>query len=73
VAVIQVKADIAGTVCQVVVEVGSQVAEDDTLILLDSMKMEIPLLAPCAGRVTQIHSAQGDMVSEGDVLVRIET
>ena len=70
---VKVKADMAGTVSKVVVQVGSQVAEDDTLVFLDSMKMEIPVVAPRAGRVVEIHVADGEMVGEGDVLVLLES
>lgn len=72
-ATIRVKADIAGMISKVLVEVGHQVAVDDTLALLESMKMEMPVPAPQAGRVTEIRTAQGETVDEGDVLVIIET
>ena len=72
-ATVQVKADIAGSISKVLVEVGSQVALDDTLALLESMKMEMPVPAPQAGRVTEVRTAEGETVSEGDVLLIIET
>ena len=69
---IKIKSDLSGVVSQVVVQVGSQVAEDDTLILLESMKMEIPVVAPRAGRITQISAAAGETVNEGDLLMVLE-
>lgn len=69
---IKIKADMSGTVSQIVVQVGSEVLEDDTLILLESMKMEIPVTAPRAGRVVQISATAGETVSEGDLLVLLE-
>jgi acetyl-CoA carboxylase biotin carboxyl carrier protein len=71
-AAIKVKSDISGTVSKVEVQVGSEVAADDTLMLLESMKMEIPVVAPRAGRVVELHAAEGDSVGEGDVLVVLE-
>lgn len=72
-ATIKVKTDMPGMISKVLVEVGSQVAAEDTLAMLESMKMEMPFLAPQAGRVTEILIVEGEMVSEGDVLVTIET
>lgn len=71
-ALIKVKSDIAGAVSKVVVAVGSQVSEDDTLVLLESMKMEIPVVAPRAGRIAEIQVAEGDSIAEGDVMVLLE-
>jgi acetyl-CoA carboxylase biotin carboxyl carrier protein len=70
---IKITSDMAGTVCKVSVEVGSQVGEDDTLAILESMKMEIPVGTPRPGRVASIHVTEGDMVNEGDLLLTIET
>ena len=53
-----VKAEIPATVWQVRVEVGDQVAVDDELVVLESMKMEIPVVAPRAGVVTAVHVAR---------------
>ncbi|GMA85552.1 hypothetical protein GCM10025868_08020 [Angustibacter aerolatus] len=54
------------------VEVGQQVAEGDTLVLLESMKMEIPVLAPHDGTVTDVRTAPGDVVQDGDVMVVVQ-
>ena len=69
--VADVKAEIAANVWQVVVEVGATVAEGDELIILESMKMEIPVTAPHAGTVTELRVKPEDQVQEGDVLAVI--
>ena len=71
-ATIRIKSDMSGMVSKIVVQVGSQVTEDDTLILLESMKMEIPVTAPRAGRVVEISAIEGEIVNEGDLLVVLE-
>ena len=72
-ATIRVKSDISGMISKIVAKVGDQVAEDDVLILLESMKMGIPLTAPRAGRVTAISAVEGETVAEGEVLVHLES
>lgn len=64
-------AELVAAVMKVEVEVGSWVAADDAVVILESMKMEIPVLAEVAGRVTEVVVAQGDVVSDGDPLVVI--
>jgi acetyl-CoA carboxylase biotin carboxyl carrier protein len=59
------------SVWKVVASPGDQVAEGDTLVILESMKMEIPVLAEDAGAVTQLHVAEGDVVQEGDLIAVI--
>jgi acetyl-CoA carboxylase biotin carboxyl carrier protein len=71
-AALRVKSEIAGSVWKIEVTVGDQVAEEDPLIILESMKMEIPLLAPRAGRVTEILVSEGEAIAEGDVAVVLE-
>jgi acetyl-CoA carboxylase biotin carboxyl carrier protein len=66
---LRVKSEIAGSVWKIEVAVGDSVGEEDPLIILESMKMEIPLLAPRAGIVKEILVAEGDPVAEGDVAV----
>jgi biotin carboxyl carrier protein len=68
--VAEVKAEITANVWQVVVEEGASVAEGDELIILESMKMEIPVTAPVAGTVT-LKVKPEDQVQEGDVLAVI--
>jgi acetyl-CoA carboxylase biotin carboxyl carrier protein len=66
---LRVKSEIAGSVWKIEVTVGDTVAEEDPLIILESMKMEIPLLAPRAGTVVEILVAEGEAIAEGDVAV----
>ena len=72
-ALIEVKTEVAGIVWQIVAGVGDAVSEDDTVIILESMKMEIPLPAPASGTVSEILVAEGETVAEGDVVARIRT
>jgi acetyl-CoA carboxylase biotin carboxyl carrier protein len=65
----RVKSEIAGSVWKIAVAVGDRVAEEDPLIIIESMKMEIPLLAPRAGTVMEILVAEGEAVGEGDVTI----
>jgi acetyl-CoA carboxylase biotin carboxyl carrier protein len=68
---LRVKSEIAGSVWKIEVAVGDTVSEEDTLIVLESMKMEIPLLAPRAGTIMEILVAEGEAIAEGDVAVII--
>ena len=68
----EVRAEMVANVWKVVVAAGEVVAEGDTLVILESMKMEIPVLADSAGTIAEVAVAEGDVVQEGDVLVVIE-
>jgi len=68
----EVRAEITANVWQVRIEVGAEVAEGDELVILESMKMEIPVTAPTAGTVTDIKVAPDDKVTEGDVVVVLQ-
>lgn len=72
-ALIDVTADITGNVWKIVVKVGDQIAEDDPIMILESMKMEIPVSAPEDGTITEILAAPETVVTQGQVLARIET
>ena len=67
-----VHAEITANVWQVRTEVGATVGEGDELLVLESMKMEIPVEAPVAGVVTAIHVKPDDQVTEGDLIATIE-
>ncbi|MDX6606170.1 MAG: acetyl-CoA carboxylase biotin carboxyl carrier protein [Solirubrobacterales bacterium] len=67
-----VEAHITGTVWKIEVKVGDQVDEGDTVAILESMKMEMPVEAEDPGKVTEIRCEEGQSVSEGDVLVVLE-
>jgi acetyl-CoA carboxylase biotin carboxyl carrier protein len=64
-----VEAHITGTVWKIEVDVGDSVQEGDAVVILESMKMEMPVEAEAAGVVTEILCAEGQSVSEGDGLV----
>jgi len=68
----EVEAHITGTVWKVEVEVGDSVSEGDTVVILESMKMEMPVEAEDPGVVKEILVAEGESVSEGDTLVVLE-
>ena len=67
-----VTAPMAGKVMDVKVNVGDTVNEDDDLIILEAMKMEMPIVAPASGTVKEIKCKKGDSVGADDVLVVIE-
>ena len=67
-----VEAHITGTVWKIEVTVGDQVEEGDTVVILESMKMEMPVEAEDEGTVSEIACEEGQAVSEGDALVVLE-
>jgi len=67
-----VEAHITGTVWKIECEVGQEVEEGDTLLILESMKMEMPVEADERGFVREIRCKEGQAVSEGDILVVLE-
>jgi acetyl-CoA carboxylase biotin carboxyl carrier protein len=69
--VAEVRAEMVANVWKVVAAEGDQVADGDTLVILESMKMEIPVLAEAAGTITTLHVAEGDVVQEGDLIATI--
>ena len=69
----EVRSDIAGKVWKVEAAVGDALAADDTILVLESMKMEIPIAAPVGGRLVEIQVAEDDVVGEGDVVAILES
>ena len=69
---IEVKAELVGNVWKITAKAGDKVAEDDVLLILESMKMEISVTAPRAGTVREIRVKETDVVKEGQVLVVLE-
>lgn len=69
---VEVKAELVGNLWKIVVEVGQAVDEDDTLMIIESMKMEIPVTTPVAGTVLQILVAEGEVVQEGQTVAIVE-
>jgi len=66
-----VRAEMVSTVFQVVVAEGDEVKEGDTLVILESMKMEIPVIAEVNGRVTSVDVTVGDVIQQGDLIAVI--
>jgi len=73
VANMDVVSDMAGTVWKIRASVGDQVEEGDIVLMIESMKMEIPLEAPSSGRVAEVLVEEGSSVADGQVVARIET
>jgi acetyl-CoA carboxylase biotin carboxyl carrier protein len=67
----EVFAEMVANVWKVVVAEGDPVEEGDTLVILESMKMEIPVVADSSGTVTALRVAEGDVVQEGDLIAVI--
>lgn len=67
-----VKSEITGSVWKILMKPGDAVSEGDTLMILESMKMEIPIASPVAGVLKELCVAEGDLISEGQVAVRID-
>ncbi|GEP57998.1 biotin/lipoyl-binding carrier protein [Reyranella soli] len=65
---VTIKSEIAGTVWKIEAKPGDAVETDDTLLILESMKMEIPVLAPRRGSVAEFRVSEGEPVTEGQVL-----
>jgi acetyl-CoA carboxylase biotin carboxyl carrier protein len=68
----EVRAEMVANVWKVVAAEGDTVDDGDTLVILESMKMEIPVLAEDAGTLTRLAVAEGDVVQEGDLIAVIE-
>lgn len=69
---IDIKTEITGNVWKIVAEIGQVLDEDDPIMILESMKMEIPVAASEGGTVVEILVAEGDIVTEGTVVARME-
>ena len=69
---VEVQAEIAANVWQVPAEEGQMIAEGETIAILESMKMEIPVESPASGTVTEVKVAPNDQVQEGDLIAVIE-
>jgi acetyl-CoA carboxylase biotin carboxyl carrier protein len=67
----EVPAHITGTVWKIERKVGDSVSEGDTIVILESMKMEMPVEAPSAGTISEIRVSEGSPVNEGDVIAVI--
>ena len=72
-ATIDVVSEVTGSVWRLEAQVGQLLAEDDTLLIIESMKMEIPVLAPESGKLLEILVTETQSVTEGQLLARLET
>ena len=64
----QVVAEVAGKVWKIEARPGATLAADDVILILESMKMEIPVVAPAGGKLLELLVKEGEMVNEGDVV-----
>jgi acetyl-CoA carboxylase biotin carboxyl carrier protein len=69
--VAEIRAEMVANVWKVLVSEGDQVDDGDTLVILESMKMEIPVLAESPGVITKLHVAEGDVVQEDELIAEI--
>ena len=67
-----ISAPMPGKICEVNVTPGDIVSAEQEVVVLEAMKMEMPIVSPAAGKVAAVHCSTGDAVQEGDVLVVIE-
>ena len=67
----EIRAEMVANVWKVVTTEGANVDDGDTLVILESMKMEIPVIAETSGTVTKLAVAEGDVVQEGDLIAII--
>jgi len=68
-----IESEVTGTIWKVEVKAGQAVSEDETLLIVESMKMEIPVTAPAAGRIVEVKVMEGDAVTDQQVLAVLET
>jgi acetyl-CoA carboxylase biotin carboxyl carrier protein len=68
----EVRAEMVANVWKVMVAAGDTVEDGDTLVILESMKMEIPVIAEVSGTVAELRVSEGDVVQEGDIIAVIE-
>ncbi|MGH3928652.1 MAG: biotin/lipoyl-binding carrier protein [Pseudonocardiaceae bacterium] len=68
----EIRAEMVANVWKVVVAEGDTVSDGDTLVILESMKMEIPVLSEAEGTISKLAVAEGDVVQEGDLIAVLE-
>jgi acetyl-CoA carboxylase biotin carboxyl carrier protein len=68
----EIRAPITGSVWRVLAQAGDEVAEGDEVAIIESMKLEIPVESETDGTVARVHVAEGDSVSEGQLLIEID-
>lgn len=70
---VEVKAEVTGKVWKILAPVGGRVEADDTVMVVESMKMEIPVISEAGGQVVELRVAEGDAVEDGQVVAIVET
>lgn len=70
---IKITSEIAGQVWKLLAQKGDELATDAPIVILESMKMEIPILAPTAGKIIELHVAEKDMIAEDQLICVIES
>ena len=70
---LNLETEVSGSVWKIQVEVGSTVSSGDELVIVESMKMEIPVCSPSAGQVVELLVKEGDSIVEGQAIIVIET
>jgi biotin carboxyl carrier protein len=68
----EIRAEMVANVWKVVASAGDEVAEGDTLVILESMKMEIPVLTERSGTVRELHVVEGEVLQEGDLIATVD-
>ena len=69
---VEIRADLGANVWMIVVAVGDRVLEGEPLMILESMKMEIPVSSEDEGTVTKLHVAEGEMIEAGQILAELD-
>ena len=69
----KVVAEVAGKVWKIEAQPGAKLAADEVILILESMKMEIPVVAPRAGKLLELQVKEGDMVAEGQIVAILES
>ena len=69
---ITIKADVAGRICMLAISVGQVVNEGDEIVVVEAMKMEIPLPCPASGKVKSILVSVDEVIAEGQILMIVE-
>lgn len=69
----RVNAEVRGTVWKLMKRVGDEVGADEAVLILESMKMEIPVAAPARGRLAELYVKEGDVVKEGEAIAVLDS
>lgn len=70
---VSIESEVTGTVWKVLVDIGSHVKQDETLMIIESMKMEIPVESTCDGIVTAVHVKEEEAIEEGQIVALVES